>query len=367
MIKVMVVDDSPLVRKIASDILSRECGIEVVATASRAEIGLRKMHRAEPDVITMDIEMPGMGGLEAIEEVMRSRPVPVIVMSAFARRGAELTMQALEKGAVDFIAKPAASLSGGIMDIAAELVAKVRQASGIDVKRSQEVKPGLEGAGRGAEGRPEGGIKPGKHTGIRDIVAMGTSTGGPVALKHVLMKLPEDMPVGVVVVQHMPPVFTGAFAARLDMLCGVSVKEAADGDEIAPGRVLIAPGDYHMTVDDSDGLGRVELHRWAPVSGHRPSVDVLMHSVAREYGRRAVGVIMTGMGKDGAEGIGEMKDRGAYIIAQDKRSSVIYGMNKEVIERGDADEAVGLEQIAARVMEQLTEKKEANGFSKNFR
>ena len=355
MIKVLVVDDSPLVRKIATDILSGDPEIDVVGTASNAEIALQRIRRFSPDVITMDIEMPGMGGLAAIREIMTDTPTPIIVLSAFAKSGAELTMQALDLGAVDFIAKPTVSLSGGLADIAAELVEKVKNASRIRVRRTERAPVPEEPARKvEAEAVPQrGSISWHQHF---DIVAIGTSTGGPVALKTVLMRVPKDFPVGIVIVQHMPPVFTNAFAARLDSLCAISVKEAEDGDLIQPGRALIAPGDFHMTVMQYNTKSKVLLQKWGPVSGHRPSVDVLIHSVAREYGQRAIGVIMTGMGKDGSDGMAELKEKGGYVIAQDQESSVIFGMNHEVIKNGDADEILPLEKISDRLIDQLRAK-----------
>ncbi len=354
MIRVMVVDDSPLVRKIASDLLNGEPGISVVATAASAEFALQKLDREAPDVITMDIEMPGMGGLAAIREIMRRRPTPVIVLSAHARRGADLTLQALEAGAVEFVLKPAASLSGGVDNVAVELAQKVRSAAGITLARSdrppqqeseQAAPPpkailGAPGA-RGGDGR-------------YDLVAIGTSTGGPVALKTVLQALPGDFPLPIVVVQHMPPVFTRAFADRLDGCCALRVKEAEEGDAIAAGRVLIAPGDYHMSVSRFAAEPRVLLSQRPAVSGHRPSVDVLMHSVAREYGARAIGVIMTGMGRDGADGLHALHARGGFVIAQDHETSVIFGMNKEVVTAGDADAVLAVERIAGGLQAQCS-------------
>jgi len=354
MIRVLIVDDSPLMRKIATDILQSDPLIEVVGTASSGEIALRKITKLNPDVVTMDIEMPGLGGIETIKEIMLKKPTPIIVMSAFAQRGAELTMKALELGAVDFLAKPQLSLSGGIKDISSELISKVKQAKSIKLKKLelQEITESWQKIE--TEQIEVHSSTPFVETPRYDLVAIGTSTGGPVALKTVLSSLPGDFPVGIVIVQHMPPLFTKAFAARLDTICRISVKEATDGDPIVPGRALIAPGDYHMTVIKQNTKPRVLLHRWSPVSGHRPSVDVLMHSVAREYGSKAIGVIMTGMGKDGAEGIGELKESGGYVIAQDKDSSVIFGMNREVIQNGDADEVIPLEEIVKRIVEQLS-------------
>jgi len=259
----------------------------------------------------------------------------------------------LELGAVDFIAKPTSSLSGGITDISTDLIEKVKYASEIQVKKAavKEDEPG--------KSKPQRSEEPSKRKKVKvtsdmfDVVAIGTSTGGPVALKTVLGRFPKNLPVGVVVVQHMPPVFTNAFANRLDSLSDVSVKEAADGDLILPGRVLIAPGDFHMTVNNSNLQPKVHLRQGKPVSGHRPSIDVLIHSVAQEYGSRAIGVIMTGMGKDGAEGLAELKENGGHVIAQDEETSAVFGMNREVIRNGHADTVVPVIQIADRVIDQL--------------
>ena len=347
MIRVMVVDDSPLVRKIASDILNEDPGIEVIATAANAEFAIQKIPKIKPDVITMDIEMPGMGGLEAIKKIMIENPIPIIVLSAFAKRGAELTLQALENGAADFITKPVGSLSGGIDRVSKELKEKVKNVAKIDIKKLNNQ---MQIENKAFAGKIERALL---KRGIYEIVAIGTSTGGPVALKTVLQGFPENFPVGIVVVQHMPPVFTKAFAERLDSICQIQVKEAQDGDSILPGTALIAPGDFHMTVTNFNNNPHVLLHKWEPVSGHRPSVDVLMHSVAREYSNKAIGVIMTGMGKDGAEGIHELKKRGGWIIAQDQETSVIFGMNREVVKNGDADEIIPVNEISKRIIEKI--------------
>lgn len=353
MISVLVVDDSPLVRKIAADIIDSGTGMEVIATAPSAEIAMRKMVKFNPDVVTMDIEMPGMGGIAAISEIMATRPTPIIVLSAFAKRGAELTMQALDLGAVDFIPKPTSSLSGGITDIARELIEKVKEASKIQVKKIEKPVNENEQTESEPEADHEVKEKSFKKSGIFDLVSIGTSTGGPVALRTVLTQLSANFPVGVVIVQHMPPVFTNAFANRLNTLCKIKVKEAEDGDFIMPGRALIAPGDFHMTVTKFNTKPKVILQKWKPVSGHRPSVDVLISSVAREYGNKAIGVIMTGMGKDGADGMSELKKNGGYVIAQDEGSSIIYGMNREVIRNGDADEVVPVNNIPGRIANRL--------------
>jgi two-component system chemotaxis response regulator CheB len=280
-------------------------------------------------------------------------------MSAFAQKGAELTLQALEAGAMDFVPKPANSLSGGIPAIAQELVEKVKDAAriilprvdgpGIPLAAGPAVDAGVSSPRPPEPPAPPLPVQPISGEGV-DLVAIGTSTGGPVALKTVLSGLPRDFPVGVVVDQHMPPVFTKAFAERLDTVCAVRVKEAVDGDPILPGFVLIAPGNWHMKVTRFGTEPRVILNQEENVNGHRPSVDVLVKSVAREYGSRAVGVIMTGMGRDGADGMRELRTRGGRIIAQDKATSVIFGMNKEVVQNGDAHEVVPVGEIAGRLV-----------------
>lgn len=347
MIRVMVVDDSPLVRKIATDILSGDSQIEVTATAATAEFALKKLDREVPDVITMDIEMPGIGGVEAIRTIMARRPTPIIVLSSHVRRGADFTLQALEAGALDFVLKPSASLSGGLDHVAQELREKVRSAA-----RTSPLRAGID-HGPVSRNRREGACRLSggrRHTPI-ELVAIGTSTGGPVALRRVLEALPSDFPVPIVAVQHMPPVFTRAFAERLDSCAAISVKEASEGDLLLPARVLIAPGDSHVIVSRSASQPRLLLDRRGPVSGHRPSIDVLMHSVALDYGPNAVGVIMTGMGRDGADGIRALHRRGGTILAQDRESSVIFGMNREVIKNGDADAVVPLDRIAEILQE----------------
>jgi two-component system chemotaxis response regulator CheB len=351
MIRVLVVDDSPLVRKIVTDILSADPEIAVCATAASGEIALRKLEKERPDVVTMDLDMPGIGGVETIARIMRDRPTSVIVLSALAQKGADQTIQALEKGAVDFIQKPSASVSGGVALVARELLEKVKEAARVDPARVGALaseRKARRAAVRVAPHSPVAGPCP-----PFDIVAIGASTGGPVALKTVLRDLPRDFPAAIAVVQHMPAMFTRAFATRLDGLCALSVKEAEDGDAILPGRVLLAPGNRHMVVARSDGEARVLLTDDQPVGGHRPSVDVLMDSVAARYGCSAIGVIMTGMGKDGARGIARLRERGGWIIAQDEGSSVVFGMNGEVVRSGNADQVEPVMAIAAALRERV--------------
>jgi len=339
MIRVMVVDDSALVRKVAAETLCEDPEITVTATASMAEFALQRLEQERPDVITLDLEMPGMGGLEAIGRIMALRPTPIVVLSAHAQKGAEATLRALELGAVDFVSKP----SGGIHAVAGELREKVK-----DAARARSSRRPPTAALRSSRRLPPWGNR---GVAAYDLIAIGTSTGGPVALKTVLDMLPGDLPVGIVVVQHMPPVFTRAYAERLDASCALEVREARDGDVVARGRVLIAPGNWHMAVSARGAA--VTLSQSEAVNGHRPSVDVLMRSAAAECGTRALGVIMTGMGRDGAAGLHELRRRGGRVLAQDEASSVIYGMNREVVEAGDADEVAPLDAIAERICEWL--------------
>jgi two-component system chemotaxis response regulator CheB len=346
----MIVDDSPLVRKLVSDILHRDPDLSVVSTAPNGELALSKIEKYQPDVITMDMEMPGIGGLSAVQQIMDRRPTPIVMLSAFAKEGAEKTVQALELGAVDFIAKPTGSLSGGVESIAAPLIDKVKAAAKVRMnRRKAPISVTDFGYGERRSAKTRAYIDRGTQ-GAVELIAIGASTGGPVALKQMLSLLPEELPAGIVIVQHMPPVFTQAFAKRLDTLCKLRVKEAEEGDSIVPGSALIAPGGYHMTVLRRHTSHTVHLNRDDPVMGLRPSVDVLLNSVATDYGKRALGVILTGMGRDGAKGMAALKKSGGVVIAQDRDSSVIYGMNREVIEDGNADEVLPIYSIAESIV-----------------
>jgi two-component system, chemotaxis family, protein-glutamate methylesterase/glutaminase len=334
-VRVLVVDDSALMRKLIPQMLAADESIEVVGTAMDGTFCLKKIEELRPGVVTLDLEMPGMNGIDTLKEIMRRQPVPVIVFSSHSTEGATVTMKALGLGAFDFVRKPK-DASAHMAETAKELIAKVKAAAECRFKPrivlSAPPKP---------EKRPAPAASPTK------VVAIGVSTGGPQALEYVLSQLPGDFPGVVVVVQHMPDGFTDMFARRLDELCALRVKEAQSGDVLQAGRVLICPGSRHMKVKRLP-LGDVVVLSDEPrVNGHRPSADVLLRSVAEEYRAQAVGVLMTGMGDDGAEGLGTIKREGGMTIAQSEESCVVYGMPKAAIERGYAIRIVGLDGMAS--------------------
>lgn len=355
-IRVLIVDDSAVVRQVMSDILGKAPGVEVIGTASDPLFALAKMRRDWPDVITLDIEMPRMDGISFLRKVMAERPTPVIVCSTLTMRGAETTMQALAAGAVSIIAKPTLGLKGFLNESARELVTAVRAAAGANLRALRA--PAAAGVREAAPGSAlprlasATGLPALASSSMADttdrIIALGTSTGGTQALEAVLRSLPPTVP-GIVVVQHMPEKFTALFAQRLNHICALEVLEAQDGQRVMPGRALIAPGGRHMSVRRSGAQYLVEVRDGPPVNRHRPSVDVLFRSVAKCAGRNALGVIMTGMGDDGARGLREMFDAGAQTIAQDEASSVVFGMPKEAIRLGAAGRVLGLQSIAPAI------------------
>jgi len=344
-IRVLVVDDSAVVRQVVSEILDRAAGIEVVATASDPVFALAKMKQQWPDVITLDVEMPRMDGITFLKRIMAERPTPVVICSTLTAKGAETTLQALAAGAVSVISKPRLGLKDFLRDAADDLVAAVRAAARANM-RALVATP----AAAGDVGAPRATARP--VTALAEttdrLIAIGTSTGGTQALEAVLTGLPRTTP-GIVVVQHMPERFTALFAQRLDQICDVAVREARDGERVLAGQVLIAPGGRHMTVRRSGAQYVVEVRNGPPVNRHRPSVDVLFRSVARCAGRNALGVIMTGMGDDGARGLKEMRDAGARTIAQDEASCVVFGMPKEAIRLGAAERILALARIADEI------------------
>jgi len=336
-VRVLVVDDSALMRKLIPQMLASDESIEVVGTAMDGTFCLKKIEELKPNVVTLDLEMPGMNGIDTLKEIMRRQPVPVIVFSSHSIEGATVTMKALGLGAFDFVTKPK-DASAHMVETSRELIAKVKAASECKLKPRM-----LSGKPPAPEKLPASNASPTK------VVAIGVSTGGPQALEYVLTQLPADFPGAVTIVQHMPDGFTDMFARRLDEVCPMRVKEAQSGDLLQAGRVLICPGSRHMKVKRLP-LGDIAVLSDEPrVNGHRPSADVLLRSVADEFKANAVGVLMTGMGDDGAEGLGAIKKEGGMTVAQNEESCVVYGMPKAAIERGYAIRVVGLDVMAATI------------------
>jgi len=351
-VRVLVVDDSALMRKLIPQILESDDSIQVVGTAMDGNFGLKKIEELKPQVVTLDLEMPGMGGLDMLKEIMRRHRIPVIVVSSHTTRGASVTLKALSLGAFDFVAKPS-DVSSRMQEIAQELISKIKaaaQSRGIAVQPEPEF-PILS---RRAKDKAGLAAKPSK------IVAIGISTGGPQSLHFLLSQLPPDFAGSVVVVQHMPEGFTDMFAKRLDECCALNVKEAQSGDLLLAGRVLICPGNRHLKVKRMP-LGDVAvLSDEAQVNGHRPSADVLFRSLAEEFGPRGIGLIMTGMGEDGAQGLGSIKAAGGLTIAQGEQSCIVFGMPKVAIERGHAMRVIELEAMASTLQAQCLPSKSAS-------
>ena len=341
-IRVLVVDDSAVVRRVFSDELSRERDIEVVGAAPDPYVARDMIVRLKPDVITLDIEMPRMDGITFLRKLMKYFPLPVIIVSSLTTEGGVLAMEAMDIGAVDVISKPGTAYSVG--DMSVQLAEKIRGASRVNmVQRAQDAQ------GRAATAAPR---QLSLTRSTNKIIAIGASTGGTEAIKEVLMKFPPTTP-GIVIVQHMPAKFTTSFAQRLDSLCQIRVKEAEDGDAIVPGTALLAPGNFHMVMRRSGARYYVNVKTGPLVCHQRPAADVLFNSVAAYGGANAVGVLLTGMGKDGAQGLLKMKEAGAKTIAQDEKSCVVFGMPKAAIELGAADKVVPLQDVSQAIFDML--------------
>jgi two-component system chemotaxis response regulator CheB len=336
-IKVLVVDDSAIVRKILTDAISAEEDMEVVGTAPDPFIARDKILALQPDVLTLDIEMPRMDGLTFLKKLMHHRPMPVIVISSLGQASCQASLEALRLGAVEVLAKPGGPYSVG--ELRASLAGKIRAAAVARVRRPAAAQPHEETVEVVAAGSPIASM----------IIAIGASTGGTEAIQEVLVRMPANSP-GIVITQHIPPVFSRAYADRLNKLCPMAVKEACDGDTVVPGRALVAPGNYHMLLRKSAEGYRVQVKDGPQVCYQRPSVDVMFSSVAEAAGANAVGVILTGMGSDGAQGLLRMKRAGAQTIAQDEASCVVFGMPREAIRMGAADRVVGLPRIASAII-----------------
>ncbi len=339
--KVLIIDDSSLMRQLLTQILGSDPELEVIGTAGDPFVAREKIKSLHPDVLTLDIEMPRMDGLTFLEKLMRGHPMPVVMISSLTDRGAETTLRALSLGAVDYIAKPKLDVSSGTIEQAGDIIAKVKAAAKVRVR-------GLDAGETVPAALPVG-----FHiTATHKVVAIGASTGGTEALKDLLSALPPDFP-GLVMVQHMPEAFTRPFSERLNSLCRIHVQEAKDGDRILPGHALLAPGGHQMQVVRRGMEYAVRVYRGERVNRHLPSVDVLFSSCARQLGKNAIGVLLTGMGADGAKGMLEMKVAEAYTIAQDEATCVVFGMPREAIQLGAVDQVLPLGRIPTALLQRL--------------
>ncbi|MFT8275705.1 protein-glutamate methylesterase/protein-glutamine glutaminase [Kerstersia gyiorum] len=377
-IRVLCVDDSALVRGLMTEIINSHDDMEVVAVAPDPYVARELIKQHRPDVLTLDVEMPRMDGLDFLEKLMRLRPMPVLMVSSLTERGGEVTLRALELGAVDFVTKPRLGIRDGLREYSDLIAEKIRVAASARISRrprlaatvSAAVSAGAAATAAKATTAVAAAVAPATaagceeaairrpalrtpFTGTEKIVVIGASTGGTEAIRQVLEHLPPDMP-GILITQHMPAGFTRSFAQRLDSLCALSVSEARDGERVLPGHVYLAPGgDCHLRLARSGANYVVELDDGVPVNRHRPSVDVLFHSAAAVAGRNAIGVILTGMGKDGAAGLLAMRRAGAQTLAQDENSCVVYGMPREAVQVGAVESVVPLAQIGAAIQEKL--------------
>lgn len=340
-IRVLCVDDSALMRQLMTEIINSHPDMEMVAVPQDPLVARDLIKKFNPQVLTLDVEMPRMDGIDFLEKLMRLRPMPVVMVSSLTGKGSEITLKALELGAVDFVTKPQLGIREGMLAYSEMIADKVRAAAKarLPARGSLTVKPATL-----------------SHTPLlssEKLIAIGASTGGTEAIRHVLQPLPSSSPA-LLITQHMPPGFTRSFAERLNKLCQITVKEAEEGERVLPGHAYIAPGDMHLELARSGANYIVRLHQGPAVNRHRPSVDVLFDSVARYAGRNAVGVILTGMGNDGAAGMLKMHQAGAYTIAQNEASCVVFGMPREAILTGGVDEVVDLQQISQRMLTQIS-------------
>ncbi|MBS0610940.1 MAG: chemotaxis response regulator protein-glutamate methylesterase [Proteobacteria bacterium] len=353
-IRVIVVDDSALVRSLLSEIINRQADMECIGTANDPLIAREMIRERNPDVITLEVERPRMDGIDFLGRLMRLRPMPVVMISTLTERGAEVTMKALELGAVDFVAKPRVGLAGGLNELAVQIVDKIRVAAAAHVRR-------MPARSSAAEVQADGGpaLAPAANASTplgrlstEKLLCIGASTGGTEAIREVLVRMPADSPA-IVITQHMPPGFTTSFAARLNSLCQITVKEAVNGERILPGHAYIAPGGRQFYLARSGANYVAVVDDGPPVNRHKPSVEVLFKSAAAVVGRNAYGIMLTGMGADGAAAMREMRDAGSYNYVQDEASCIVFGMPREAIAHGAADEVLPLTQIAPALIARL--------------
>jgi len=362
-IRVLIIDDSALVRRLLTEILNSDPEIEIVGTAMDPHIARQKIKDLNPDVLTLDVEMPKMDGISFLRQLMRLRPMPVIMISSLTEEGAETTLEALAAGAIDFISKPKIDIANSLGDYAEDIVSKIKSAARVKVvardyraanKQTSSVKSYRQDTDSIDEKYSTTVIlqRPAQIRTLKTtekVVAIGASTGGTEAIKEILTQLRPDNPA-ILIAQHIPPVFSSAFARRMNLNSAMTVVEAADGQQILPGHVYIAPGDRHLLLVRDGARYRCQLNDGPPVNRHRPSVDVLFRSVAQNAGKNAIGVILTGMGADGARGLNEMREAGAATIAQDEKSSVVWGMPGEAVKLGAAQRILPLDQIPSGII-----------------
>ncbi|MBN9407860.1 MAG: chemotaxis response regulator protein-glutamate methylesterase [Burkholderiales bacterium] len=339
-IRVLVVDDSALIRKVLTEIIGAQHDMEVVGTAPNPVHALEKIEALRPHVLTLDVEMPVMNGLDFLESLMRTRPMPVLMVSSLTERGGELTLRALELGAVDFVTKPRLGIENGMRDYAADICARLRAAAAARVGVRSSVP------------RPAPRLGGPAFVSSEKLIVVGASTGGTEAIRELLAGMPPDSP-GILIVQHMPAQFTPSFAARLDRSCALTVREAAGGERILPGHAFVAPGHSHLLLRRDGSNYVTALSDAEPVNRHRPSVDVLFHSAAQLAGANAAGVILTGMGRDGAAGMAAMHQAGARTYAQNEDTCVVYGMPREAVAAGGVDQVLPLHEIAPRLLQHI--------------
>lgn len=366
-VKVLIIDDSAVVRKLLSEMISSHPGFEVVGTAGDAYIAREKIKKLKPDVLTLDVEMPKMDGVTFLRNLMRLHPLPVIMISTLTEKGADVTLDALSLGAVDFITKPKLDITNTFELYRDELIGKLQIAAKAKVKQLRSVSPQIQKSRNDGSNvkhliddvLPDTSDKRRHFKTTDKIIAIGASTGGTEAIKDILIELPMEIP-GIVISQHIPASFSKPFAERLNLHCAITVKEAVDGDLIIPGHAYIAPGDRHLLVIRDGARWRCRLSDDVPVNRHKPSVDVLFRSVAQSAGINALGVILTGMGKDGAQGLKDMRNAGAFTIAQDQASSVVWGMPGSAVELDAADEVLPLGTISNYLCKRLLQEKKAS-------
>ena len=360
-IRVLIIDDSALVRQMLTEILESDSSIEVVGVAIDPYVARKKIKELKPDILTLDVEMPRMDGVTFLSNLMRLHPLPVVMVSSLTEEGADVTLQAMELGAVDFVTKPKIDLANTLDDYSEEIIEKVKVAANVSVSAIEKTVSRESHRADAGSSVPEKHsvdkiIKPkysGGHFKTTDrIIAIGASTGGTEAIKEVVLRMPPNAP-GIVITQHIPAMFSGPFAKRLNASAAMSVAEAIDGQQVLPGHVYIAPGDQHLLLERDGARYVCRLNDGEPVNRHKPSVDVMFRSVAQNAGKNAIGVILTGMGKDGSIGLKEMKEVGSHTIAQDEASSVVWGMPGESVKIGAAVDVHPLDKIADKILNQL--------------